>query len=113
MYDIYFDLNDMHQPVEETPANKLSKLYDELTEVSKAQASRAEAQTDVQEFWMLGESFSFDFVHKFPVDKLDEDDDDFAVIVEKKFGCTCEKCGEHYPDAESKDGFKCWACKNF
>lgn len=107
MYDIYFDLNDMHQEVEEVPAEQLSLLYDELTAVSKAQTD------DAEEFWLLGEAFSFDFVHKFPVDKLEEDDeDDFPVIVEKKSGCTCTRCGEFYPYAEPKKSFKCWSCRN-
>ncbi len=91
MYDIFFDLNNMHQTVEER---------DDLNE----------------EFWAVGEQFSFDFVDD------TEFVDDYPVIVKKSKakpkgnGCTCPKCGEIYPYAEPNmpDGsFKCWSCRNF
>ena len=89
MYDIHFDLNDMHQTVEET-----------------------------DEYWMVGESFSFDFVDQIRDDHdEDMDDDDFAVIVKRKSnGCVCKKCGETFPYAEpnQKDGtLICWSCRNY
>ena len=88
MYDIHFDLNDMHQTVEES-----------------------------DEYWMVGESFSFDFVDQIRADHDDDDDDlddDFAVIVRRN-GCRCDSCGEIYPYAEQNQkggGFKCWSCRN-
>lgn len=85
MYDIYFDLNNMHQTVEE----------------SEKEAS--------DEFWHIGETFDFDFIDEY-IPK--EDADDYPVIV-KRYGCTCSKCGEFYPHAEVTDGFKCWSCRNF
>lgn len=85
MYDIHFDLHDMHQAVEEA-----------------------------DEYWMIGESFSFDFVDQI-IDE-DDEDDDYPVIV-KRFanGCKCIKCGENFPYAEpnQKDGtLICWSCRN-
>lgn len=94
MYDIYFDLNNMHQTVEESD----------------------KVDPD-DEFWALGEQFSLDFL-----DELDGPPDDYPVIVKKSKtkskgnGCVCPKCGELYPYAEPNqpDGsFKCWSCRNF
>ncbi len=90
MYDIYFDLHNMHQTVEESDENI------------------------VEEFWVVGEQINFDFVE----DIAPEPTDDYPVIVKRrtKNGCTCKKCGEIYPYAEpnQKDGsFKCWSCRNF
>lgn len=92
MYDIYFDLNNMHQVVDDTPADQLSQLYDELS--------------------AIGENLEFDLIGALPI----EDDDDYAVVVKKSKGCRCKKCGETYPYAEpnQQDGsFKCWSCRNF
>lgn len=91
MYDIYFDLNNMHQTVEESDKPDLD-----------------------EEFWQLGEQFQLDFL-----DEVSPDD--YPVIVKKSSkrksnGCICDKCGELYPYAEpnQKDGsFKCWSCRNF
>jgi len=91
MYDICFDLHDMHQTVEES---------DQLEE----------------EFWAIGEVFDFDLV----VDE-DFIDDYPVIVKQTKVktkgnGLTCPKCGEIYPYAESNqpDGsFKCWSCRNF
>jgi len=90
MFNNHFDLNDMHQTVEETD----------------------------DEYWSVGENLQFDFMDELssgaPVPP-----DDYPVIVTQKRnkdGCTCKKCGEIYPHAEpnQKDGsFKCWSCRNF
>jgi DNA-directed RNA polymerase subunit RPC12/RpoP len=120
MYDIYFDLNNMHQVVDDAPAEQLSLLYDELTAVSKAQAVHVEDET-AMEIEGEGEFLSFNFELDLP--EAAEPLDDFAVVVKKKKikkpgnGYTCSGCGEIYPYAEEpnqKDGsFKCWACRNF
>lgn len=105
MYDIYFDLSEMHQVVEDASPDELSKLYDELV-------AAATNQEEHEEYWAIGETFTFEF----------PEDDDFPVIVKKsksktkRNGCTCPKCGEIYPYAEPNqpDGsFKCWSCRNF
>ena len=91
MYDIYFDLNNMHQTVQESD----------------------DIETD-EEFWKDVDQFELDFGGP-PAQ------DDFPVIVKKSTkrnsnGCICKKCGELYPFAEPnrKDGsFKCWSCRNF
>lgn len=84
MYDIYFDLHNMHQTVNESD--------DELV-----------CATDD------GEQFCFEF--DIGLD-LPEEQDDRAVIVRKPQ--TCKKCNEIYPYAEpnQKDGtFKCYSCR--
>lgn len=97
MYDIYFDPKDPHATVEEA---------------------------DDEQFWYIGESFNFDFADQIKSDYNPDEwvDDDFPVIVKesqrksKGNGCTCAKCGEHYPYAEPNlsDGtFKCWSCRNY
>lgn len=92
MYDIYFDLGNMHQVVEED-----------------------EIDLD-DEFWQIGETIEFDFVEDEGVSR--QSTDDYPVVVKRsKNGYTCKACGEHYPYAEEsnqKDGsFKCWSCRNF
>jgi hypothetical protein len=92
MYDIYFDLHNMHQVVED----------DEIT--------------GEDEFWHIGERFDYEFIEdEGPSIRRN---DDYPVIVKRsrKNGCTCKACGEIYPYAEpnQKDGsFKCWSCRNF
>jgi formylmethanofuran dehydrogenase subunit E len=84
MYDIYFDLNNMHQVVDD-------------------------AKTE--EFWLVGESFSFDIELDLP-----EQEDDYAVIVKRSNGLNCNKCGELFPYAEpnQKDGtLVCYSCRNY
>lgn len=96
MYDIYFDLNDMHQTVEEDDDPQLSFLYDELTAVSTKQAIRAGSD----------EAFSFDFDLVLP--------DDRAVIVKKPQ--VCDKCNEIYPYAEpngENNSFRCYSCRKY
>jgi len=92
MYDIYFDLNDMHQVVEED-----------------------EIDLD-DEFWQIGETIEFDFVEDEGPSKSPTDD--YPVVVKRsKNGYTCKSCGELYPYADrpnQKDGsFKCWSCRHF
>lgn len=97
MYDIFFDLNNMHQTVEETDGEQLSLLYDELTAISTKQSIRAGSD----------EAFSFDF-------ELDLDNDDRAVIVKKPL--VCEKCNEIYPYAEpngENNSFRCYSCRKY
>ena len=91
MYDIYFDLTNMHRTVEESDSGDSGE------------------KSDGAEYWHIGETFDFDFIEEY-VSK--EDTDDYAVIV-KKYGCTCTNCGEFYPDAEVVSAFKCWSCRNF
>jgi formylmethanofuran dehydrogenase subunit E len=96
MYDIYFDLNDMHQVVEETPAEQLSLLYEELEVINTLQMIRAGSD----------EAFSFDFDLVLP--------DDRAVIVKKPL--VCEKCNEIYPYAEpngENNSFRCYSCRKY
>ncbi len=102
MYDIYFDLNNMHQTVDEDDSADLSRLYDELTAVSQAQ-----------------QSHQIDFNFELDLPEGDNDSsDDYPVIVKRrsKNGLTCKTCTEHYPYAEESnqaDGsFKCWSCRN-
>lgn len=96
MYDIYFDLNDMHQVVEEEESEQLSFFYDELTAVSTGQSIRAGSD----------EAFSFDFDLVLP--------DDRAVIVKKPQ--VCDKCNEIYPYAEpngENNSFRCYSCRKY
>lgn len=93
MYDIYFDLNNMHQTVDmeekDDGSIDLSKLYDELNSVGDEQLV-----------------FDFNWELDLP--------DDRAVIVHKP--CVCKDCGDIFPQAEpnQKDGsFKCWSCRNY
>jgi len=89
MYDIYFDLQNMHQTVSE----------------------KDDAE---EEFWKLGEQIDLNFFDEEGPNI--EQSDDFAVIVRRSNGCTCKHCGEIYPYAEpnQRDGsFKCWSCRNF
>ncbi len=108
MYDIYFDLNNMHQTVdegdslfEEIDSGSISELYDELQAVSQAQ-----------------QSHQIDFNFELDLPEGDNDSpDDYPVIVRRsKDGYTCKVCREHYPYAEEPnqlDGsFKCWSCRN-
>lgn len=98
MYDIYFDLNNMHQTVEESDNVRIESDETDLDD----------------EFWQIADQMNFDFI-----DETKEDD--YPVIVKrsskrKSNGCTCDKCGEIYPYAEpnQSDGtFKCWSCRNF
>lgn len=88
MYDIYFDLNDMHQTVSESD----------------------------DEFWGIGESFDFDlgldepYTDDYPVVVQK------PKHKSNGNGCNCTKCGEAFPFAEPNqpDGsFKCWSCRNY
>ena len=107
MYDIYFDLNNMHQTVdegdslfEEIDPGDISELYDELVAVSQAQQQN---QTD------------FDFELDLPEGDNDSTDDYPVIVRRSKNGYTCKSCGEIYPYAEPnrKDGsFRCWGCRN-
>jgi len=84
MYDIYFDLQNMHQTINES---------DDETTCTTAD----------------GEQFCFEF--DIGLD-LPEEQDDRAVIVHKPQ--TCKKCKEIYPYAapNQKDGtFKCYSCR--
>lgn len=84
MYDIYFDLNNMHQVVDD--AQK-------------------------EEFWLNGETFSFDIELDLP-----EQEDDYAVIVHRHEDLHCNKCGELFPYAEpnQKDGtLICYSCRKY
>jgi hypothetical protein len=86
MYDIFFDLGNMHQAVEE------EEDYDD---------------------W-FGEGFSFDFVRE--VKEKPKATPDYIELKKKSCGHTCTKCREFYPYAEvnQDDGsFKCWGCRNF
>lgn len=94
MYDIYFDLNNMHQVVVEDETSFEIELDEEL--------------------------ISFNFELDLP--EALEPADDFAVVVRKKpskssNGYTCSHCGEIYPYAEEpnqKDGsFKCYSCRKY
>lgn len=86
MYDIYFDLQDMHQTVEE--------------------------EEDTQE-WLSGEGFDFEFIKQFSekVEELKKS----APRKRKSDGATCKSCGEFYPYADPEPGtvFRCWGCRNF
>lgn len=89
MYDIFFDLNNMHQVVDALP---------EDTECA------------IGESWMLGASVdvNLEFDFNFPPAP--------ALIPKKSDGCTCEKCKELFPYAEpnQKDGsFKCYSCRTY
>jgi hypothetical protein len=101
MYDIYFDLKNMHQTVDEGESLDLSKLYDELTAISQVQQSH---------------QIEFDFEIDLP-EGDNADFDDYPVVVRRSGnGYTCKNCGEHYPYADEPnqlDGsFKCWSCRN-
>ena len=98
MYDIYFDENDMHQLVEEE---------------------------DIQEFWLMGESFVFSSttIDLYPEDDQDTLDDlliqnDDYIVVHRRpdEGYHCKKCDDVFPHAEpnQKDGtLICYSCRNF
>lgn len=86
MYDIYFDLHDMHRLVEE----------------------------DEEEFWLVGEQIDFEFVKHFS-DKMRQNNDHITV-QRNSTGCSCEECQEFYPYAEPNrvgGAFRCWSCRNF
>lgn len=88
MYDIFFDLLDMHQVVVEEETFVEIDLDDEPI------------------------TFNFDLDLPFP----NETNDDYPVIVRKSYGHTCKQCGEICPHAESnqKDGsFKCYSCRKY
>lgn len=101
MFDIYFDLSNMHQVVVEE-----------------------ETFVDME---IEGESISFNFELDLPEGMLP--DDDYPVIVKdsgkcatnskKKYlnGATCVSCNEIYPYADEpnqKDGsFKCYSCRKY
>lgn len=88
MYDIFFDLNDMHQPVEESSCHYIG---DGL----KA--------THEDEDFIWNEQLDFDFVKE------------LAKPVNKD-GCICKKCGEMYPYAEPNqpDGTMiCYSCRKY
>src|SRR5574338_1268036 len=101
MYDIYFDLNNMHQTVDEAESSDLSKLYDELAAVAQAQQSH---------------QIDFNFELELPEGDNDSSDDYPVIVKRSKNGMTCKACKEHYPYAEESnqiDGsFKCWSCRN-
>lgn len=89
MYDIYFNLSDMHQVV------------------------RDEEVTGEGEFWVIGETFEFDFITE---DPSIQQNDDYAVVVRRNHTCICTQCGEIFPYAEpnQQDGsFKCWSCRHW
>lgn len=90
MYDIYFDLGNMHQTVD---------------------------SSDNEEVWILGEPFILEddgsITHK---DGLIIQNDDYKVVKRYENGCTCVKCGELYPQAEPNqpDGtLICYSCRRF
>lgn len=89
MYDIYFDLNDMHQPVEE----------------------------DDKEYWLIGQSFYINELDDdMGVPDLDMGDDYIVVKRRPPNGYQCNKCNELFPHAEANqpDGsFTCYSCRNY
>lgn len=108
MYDIYFDLNNMHQIVD-APTEELDKLYDELIAVAQSQKSH-------EEFWLDGETFTFELDDAASIDDDEDEDDDYPVIVRRSNGCICEVCGETYPFAEPNqddDSFICYSCRKY
>lgn len=93
MCDIYFNLDEMHQ------------VMDDYIDSFCPDYFGLSCMGDL-------DSFVFDFDIS-----GNHETDDYAVEVKKKSnGCTCESCGELYPYAEpnQKDGkFKCWGCRHF
>ena len=91
MYDIFFDLNNMHQTVE---------MSDEQGELD-------------DEFWMLGECFEFENdAEACSVPHREQSKEP------KRYenGCHCIRCGELYPQAEPNqpDGtLICYSCRRF
>lgn len=88
MYDIFFDLNHMHQVVDDDNV-QMSYCVDDDTQLC----------------------FDFNF-------EFDDPDLAVPVDFPKsENGLTCKSCNEYYPYAErpnQKDGsFKCWGCRNF
>lgn len=128
MYDIFFDLSDMHQVVEleDTPFEKLSKLYDELAAVERIRFTREQMAAsfnkgfmsqinDETSFILDGENFNFelDLPELMPAG---EDATEFCTIKYVN-GINCDKCNEYYPYAEEsnqRDGtFKCYSCRKY
>lgn len=87
MYDIFFDLGDMHQSVEEAD--------------------------EIDEYTYLGPNFIKPSNNYYPED----DQSDYPVIVERpKQGYHCKKCKELFPHSEpnQSDGtLICYSCRNF
>ena len=86
MYDISFDLDNMHQTVEEAD--------EELWYIGCAGAYNPDEWIDDDAPVIVKKS-------KFKT---------------KGNGCTCTKCGEIFPFAEPNqpdDSFKCWSCRNY
>lgn len=143
MYDIFFNLNDMHQVVEDAPASKISELYDELAEVERIRFTReqvkeafekgfdpyahvgyiarpaicAAAVDDETSFDLEidGEVINFNFELDFN-DASIEEAPEFATVKYTN-GAICDSCNELYPYAEEsnqRDGtFKCYSCRKY
>ena len=103
MYDIYFDLNDMHQSVDDGDNEQLVLPFGQLPpqpadEIVSVVYYKTRAGSD--------EAFSFDFDLVLP--------DDRAVIVKKPQ--VCDKCNEIYPYAEpngENNSFRCYSCRKY
>lgn len=114
MYDIYFDLNNMHQLVEDAEITGEDFLSFDEASPEDAELIKLLNNTDMAtlsaEFDDL--QISFDFFSGIEYN----DTDDFAVAKSEN-GLICKACKEFYPYAEypnQKDGtFKCWGCRNF
>lgn len=106
MYDIYFDLNNMHQLVDDAGGYQ-GASYDEeqLIEFLSSQDNINTLMVDYGDM-----QISFDFLNGIEYDEPD------LAVAKSENGLTCKACKDFYPYAEypnQKDGsFKCWGCRN-
>lgn len=84
MYDIYFDLNNMHQTVEETDNNPQLELF----------ASQ--------------NGFDFDWINDLPKENVED-----LELTDGQTCASCKDFYPYADRPNQKDGtFKCWSCRH-